>query len=160
MSDSATNAFAARLNRVAIDLILPAGLDVKAAVVLAEAMVAVGVGQAATIAVAALERDAWTSDAESLVRDMLAEHGIDVPTPHDEETEYQALLLAFGYWDLPLYNFEGPFYVRIPAWDDQGPLDRTLVTILDRRDHETTPEARSAIEQDMRTAVRLHLDAK
>jgi hypothetical protein len=25
---------------------------------------------------------------------------------------------------LPINFFEGPFYVQIPAWDDQGPLDR------------------------------------
>lgn len=154
------DAFAARLNRVAVDFILPAGLDVRAAVTLAEEMVATGAGQAATVTVAALERDALMSDAEQPVRDMLAEHGIDVPRPQDEQTEYQALLRAFGYWDLPLYNFEGPFYVRIPEWDDQGPLDRALVTMLDRRDHETTPDARSVIEQEMRATVRRHVEPR
>lgn len=62
--------------------------------------------------------------------------------------------MRFGYWDLALYNFEGPFYVQIPAGDDQGPLDRALVTMPDRRDHETTPEARAEVEQEMRDTLR------
>ena len=51
---------------------------------------------------------------------MLAEYGIRVPVPTDEDDEYRLLLTAFGYWNLPLHFFEGPFYVRIPAWEDQG----------------------------------------
>lgn len=88
---------------------------------------------------------------------MLAEHGIEVPDPNTEQDEYQILLRAFGYWNLPLHNFERPFYVQIPAWDDQGPLDRGLVTMLDQRDRETSPQARAAVEQEMRDAVRSHL---
>jgi hypothetical protein len=90
---------------------------------------------------------------------MLAEHEIRVAVPQDEDEEYQLLLTAFGYWNLPLHFFEGPFYVRIPAWDNQGPLDRTLVTSLDRRDHATSQDARLAIEHDMRAAVRAHVPA-
>ncbi len=120
-------------------------------------MVASGVGGAGTVAVATLARDSWVSDAEQPVREMLAEHGIEVSQPDDERDEYQVLLLAFGYWSLPLHNFEGPFYVQIPAWDDQGPLDRALVTMLDRRDHENTPQARAAVEQAMRDTVRSHV---
>jgi hypothetical protein len=67
------------------------------------------------------------------------------------------LLTAFGYWNLPLHFVEGPFYVRIPAWDDRGRLDRALVTLLDRRDHETSPDARQAVEDEMRAAVRAHV---
>jgi hypothetical protein len=157
VTDHATNPFEDRLHRVAVDFVLPTGLNVNMAVTLAEDMVASGVELAATVAVATLARDSLVSKAEQPVREMLAEHGIDVPQPHDEEDEYQVLLRAFGYWDLPLYNFEGPFYVQIAAWDDQRPLDRTLVTLLDRRNHETTPEARAAIEQEMRDAVRRHV---
>lgn len=153
MTDNATTTFEDRLHRVAVDFILPTGLDVNMAVALAEDMVASGVGEAATVAVAILARDTLVSEAEQPVREMLAEHGIDVPQPD----EYQVLLRAFGYWNLPLYNFEGPFYVQIPAWDDQGPLDRALVTMLDRRDNETTPQARAAVEQEMRDTVRRHV---
>jgi hypothetical protein len=160
VTDNATSAFEDRLHRVAVDFILPTGLDVNLAVTLAEDMVASGVGEAATLAVATLARDSLVSDAEQPVREMLAENGIDVPQPDDEQDEYQVLLRAFGYWDLPLYNFEGPFYVQIPAWDDQGPLDRALVIMLDRRDHETTPQVRAAVEQEMRATVRRHLSPR
>lgn len=88
------------------------------------------------------------------MRAVLAEQGIGVPKADDEESEYQALLLAFGYWNLPVHFFEGPFYARIPAWTDQGPLDRALVTLLDQRDQLTTQPERDAIEQEMRAAVR------
>ncbi|MCZ4497533.1 MAG: hypothetical protein JWQ74_86 [Marmoricola sp.] len=154
MPDNATTSFEDRLHRLAVLFILPSGLDVKVAVTLAEEMVVSGVGDSATLAVAALARDALVSDAEEPVREMLTEHGIDVPQPVDEQDEYQVLLRAFGYWDLPLHNFEGTFYVQIPAWDDQGPLDRALVMLLDRRDSETDPQARALIEQEMRNAVR------
>lgn len=154
VTGDATTAFEDRLHRVAVGFILPTGLDVNMAVALAEDMVASGVGEAATLAVATLARDSLVSDAEEPVREMLAEHGIDVPQPDNDHDRYQVLLRAFGYWDLPLYNFEGPFYVQVPAWDDQGPLDRALVTMLDRRDHETTPQARAEVEQEMRDTVR------
>jgi len=88
---------------------------------------------------------------------MLAEHGIRVPVLTSEDDGYGLLLTAFGHWNLPLHYFEGPFYVHSPAWDDQGPLDRTLITLLDRRDHETRPDARLAVEDEMRAAVRAHV---
>ena len=94
-----------------------------------------------------------------LVRAMLAEHGIEVPTAADEQSEYQLLLYAFGYWDLPIHIFEGPFYVQIPAWEAQGPLDRALVTLLDQRDHATSAAERDSVEQEMRAVVRAHVAA-
>jgi hypothetical protein len=157
VTDNASTAFEVRLHRVAVDLILPTGLDVSAAVILAEDMVASGFGEAATVAVATLARDSLVSDAEQPVREMLAEHGIEVSKPDDEQDECQILLRAFGYWNLPIYNFEGPFYFQISAWDDQGPLDRALVVMLHRRDSESTSQARAAIEQEMRETVRLHV---
>lgn len=147
----------ARLHRVAVDLIPPTGLRVERAVALAEDLVASGFSGAATVGVACLSRSALASDAEPLVRAMLAEHGIEVPIPKDENDEYQALLIAFGYWGLEIQFFEGPFYVQIPAWDDQGPLDRALVTLSDRRDNLANPGERSAVEQDMRAIVRAHV---
>jgi hypothetical protein len=150
---------AARLNRVAVAFILPTGLRVDDAVAVAEDLVASGFAGDATVEVAALSRNSPGSDAEPLVRAMLTEHGIDVPITQDEESEYRVLLRAFGYWDLPIRFFEGPFYVRIPAWDDQGPLDRALVTMLDERDHLTTPGERDAVEQKMRAVVRDNIAA-
>jgi hypothetical protein len=50
--------------------------------------------------------------------------------------------------------------LRIPAWDDQDRLDRALVTMLDKRDHLTTPAERDAVEREMRAVVREHVAAK
>lgn len=105
----------ARLRRVAVGFILPSGLRVDDAVEVAEDLVASGYMGEATIEVAALTRDSLSSDAEPLVRAMLSEHDIDVPVAQDEESEYRVLLRAFGYWELPIHFFEGPFYVRIPG---------------------------------------------
>jgi hypothetical protein len=51
-------------------------------------------------------------------------------------------------------RFEGAFYARLPEWDQQDTLDRTLVIMMDERDHETDPGRRSAIEDRMREAIR------
>ena len=67
------------------------------------------------------------------------------------------LLRAFGYLDLPLHFFEGPFYAASPAWDDQSPLDRVLYALLDKRDHLTSPAERDQVGTEMRSAVRDHL---
>lgn len=159
MSENPRPDLDARLHRVAVDFVLPTGLRVHDAVAVAEDLVASGFTGEATVEVAALSRDSLGSDAEPLVRAMLSEQGIDVPVIEDEDSEYRVLLLRFGYWDLPIHFFEGPFYVRIPAWDDQGPLDRALVTMLDQRDHLTTPAERDAIEHEMRAVVRTHVAA-
>jgi hypothetical protein len=147
----------ARLRRVAVDFILPTGPRVDDAVAVAEDLVASGSTGVATVQVAALSRTTSLSDAESLMKAMLAEHGIDLPSAEDEQSEYQTLLVAFGYWNLPIHLFEGPFYVQIPTWEDQGPLDRALVTLLDQRDHVTSPVGRDSIEEEMREVVRAHI---
>jgi hypothetical protein len=157
MSETVGSDEAARLHLVAVGFLLPDGPVIEDAVVLAEDLLASGVTGPATIAAACLKRGAIRSEAEQPIREMLAEHGINVPAPTNEDATYRALLTAFGYKNLPLRSFGGPFYVRIPAWDDQGPLDRTLVTLLDRLDHETSPDARRAVEGEMRAAVRAHV---
>lgn len=159
VTDISGRGLKARLHRVAIGFVLPDGLRVDEAVVLAEDLLASGFAGPATVAVASLERAATRSDAEQPIREMLAEHGIRVPVPVDSDAEYRLLLTAFGCWNLPLHLFEGPFYLRIPAWGDQDPLDRRLVTLLDRRDHESSPDARLSIEDEMREAVRDHIPA-
>jgi hypothetical protein len=55
---------------------------------------------------------------------------------------------------------EGPLYAQVPAWDDQGPLDRALVTLFDSRDHETTPDGRSALEEEIRAEVRRYVQPR
>jgi hypothetical protein len=159
VTESVGRELAARLHLVAVGFALRVGPSVEDAVVLAEDLLASGFSGSATVRVASLERGAIRSEAEEPIREMLAEHGIRVPVPTDEDDEYRLLLTAFGYWNLPLHFFEGPFYVRIPAWEDQEPLDRTLVTLLDRRDHETSPDARHSIEDEMRAAVRAYVPA-
>ena len=42
-----------------------------------------------------------------------------------------AVLVAFGWWDLPLRAFTSAFYGRLPPEDEQRPLDRTLAGLLD-----------------------------
>ncbi len=154
MTESLQPDLDARLHRVAVDFILPTGLRVDDAVAVAEDLVASGFIGDATVEVAALSHGSLSSDAEPLVRAMLSEHGIDVPVTQDEDSEYRVLLVAFGYWDLPIHFFEGLFYVRIPAWDDQSHLDRALVTMLDQRDHLTMPAERNSVEMEMRAVVR------
>lgn len=81
VTGSATSDFGARLHVVAIDFVVPTGGPrIDQAVALAEDLVASGFIGDATVEVAALRRDASRSDAEPLVRNMLAEHGIDLPT--------------------------------------------------------------------------------
>ena len=145
------------MHRVAVGFVLPDGPRVDEAVVLAEDLLASDFTGPATVEVAALERAAILSEAERPIREMLAEHGIHLPVPVDAEAEYRLLLTAFGLWNLPLHFFEGPFYAHVPAWDDQEPLDRRLVTLLHRWEFETTPDARLAIDDEMRAAVRAHL---
>lgn len=156
MSEPLGRELAGRLPLAAIGFILPDGPSVEEAVVLAEDLLASGFTGSATVMVASLPRGAFRSEAEQPIREMLNEHGIRMLVPTDEDDKYRLLLTAFGYWDLPVQFFEGPLYARIPAWDEQLPLDRALVTLLDRRDHETSQDARRSVEAEMRAVVRAH----
>jgi hypothetical protein len=93
------------------------GLD--EAIALAEEFVASGLGGPATLDVTSLPRGSVRSDAEPRVRAMLAEFGIDVPPAEDEAARYRLLLWMFGHMGLPIELFEGPFYARLTAWDEQ-----------------------------------------
>lgn len=149
----------ARLHRVAIDFVIPAGLHVDDAVRVAEDLVASGFEGGATLDVAILDRNSVGSDAERLVRAMLSEHGIEVQVTGEEDARYGVLLRGFGSWDLSIRYLEESFYARIPEWDDQDPLDRALVTMLDERDQLTTPAERDAVVRRMRAVVREHVAA-
>ena len=124
------------------------------AVVLAEDLVAAGYTGEATLEVACLRRDAPRSDAEPLVQSMLAEHGIDLPVPVDEDAAYELLLRAFGFWDLPVADLYVPFLNRVPAWEEQDELDRTLFLLFEELDHTTDTALKPAVVERMRVAVR------
>lgn len=112
----------------------------------------------ATTDVAALAPSAPWNEAEVPVRAMLREQGVDLPDAGFDP--YEALLRAFGFWNLPVSELEGPFYVRLPAWDEQDELQRELVLLLDQRDGASQPAVRAAIELEMRQAVRLALTSR
>lgn len=155
VNETAPTEFDARLHRLAVDLMFPvAGPRMEVAVLLAEDLVAAGYTGEATLDVASLHRDAVCSDAEPLVLRMLAEHGIDLPVPVDEEGAYELLLRAFAFWDLPVADLYIPFLNRVPAWEEQGDLDRTLLLVFEELDHTTNPALKPAVVERTRTAVR------
>jgi hypothetical protein len=133
------------------------GPRIDEAVILAEDLVVAGFAGDATVEVASLRRDAIRSDAEPLVRNMLAEHEIDLPVVEDDAAWFRVLLEAFGFWDLPLAYFYSPFLHRLPSWKEQGPLERALVRLLDDLDHATDPAKKAEVVQSMRAAVRCAL---
>ncbi|NUR99798.1 MAG: hypothetical protein HOV67_31650 [Kribbellaceae bacterium] len=122
--------------------------------VLAEDLVAAGFAGEATVDVAVLRRDTARRDAESLVRNMLAECGIEVPVPGDEDAEYRLLLRAFGFWDLPISDCGPPFLRQLRSWDQQDDLERTLIRLFGEFDHATGPTPKHEIVQRMRAVVR------
>lgn len=150
---------AERLRAVAVEVAMPTGPGLDDAITLAEDLVASGLGGSATLEVASLPRGAVRSDAEPRVRGMLTEFGIDVPSAEDEAARYRLLLWAFGHWNLPLALFEGPFYARLVAWDNQDELDRTLVRLLHERDLVSNSLGRLSIEREMRAAVKALIPA-
>jgi hypothetical protein len=152
---SAPADFGPRLHRVSVDFAIPGrGPRIDEAVVLAEDLVASGFMGDATVEVAALRRDATRSDAEPLVRNMLAQCGIDLPIPEDEDAEYRLLLEAFGFRDLPIADFYSPFLHQLASWDEQDALERTLIRLFDDLDHATDPAQKHEVVQRMRAAVR------
>lgn len=156
VDETAASEFGARLHRLAVDLTFgpPGGPRMEVAVVLAEDLVAAGFTGEATLEVGVLRRDAIRSDAEPLVRRMLTEHGIDLSLPVDEAASYELLLRAFALWDLPAADLHLPFLNRVPAWDEQDELDRTLFRLFEELDHTTNTALKPAVVERMRAAVR------
>lgn len=145
----------ARLRRAAADFVIAAGgPPIEQVVLLAEKLVAAGFGGDATVEVAALRRDAARRDAEPLVREMLAEHGFDLPAPEDDDAKFQLLLKAFGYWNLPVGDFSSAFWRRLPSWDEQDDLDRALTVLFDDLDRATNPADKAEVVDRMRAVVR------
>ena len=101
----------------------------------------------------------WSATLQP-VREMLAEHGVDVPQPGDEQDEYQVLLRALLLETCPSTTSRNRFTFRFPRGTTKGRWTGHSVTMLDRRDNETTPQARAAVEQEMRDTVRRHVPAR
>lgn len=129
-------------------------LDVEAAIAVAEALVVAGYDAPITVDVASLPRRSIRSDVEPVLRQMLVEYGLVVPPVGTREERYEAILMAFGSWNLRLSVFEGAFYERLPPWDEQQPLDRELVVLLDRIDWETDAAEVRRVEDLLRAAVK------
>ncbi len=143
-----------RLHLVATNLVLRTAPFTAAAVDLACDLLAAGMDTPSTVEVATLRRDTADRESEQVVRSMLDEQGVPQPIAGTEHERYAAIQHAFAFWGLPLADFEGPFYQRLPSWDAQGPLDRSLVVMLDERDHESDPVRRAEIEEQMREEIR------
>jgi hypothetical protein len=154
MAGHAPEALRARVHRLACVIILRDPWVVSGAVDLACDLIVAGLETPATVEVAALPRGATFRDSADVVLSMLAEHGVRIPPHETDDDGYAALRTAFAWWNLPMSRFEGAFYARLPEWDQQDTLDRTLVIMMDERDNETDPGRRKAIEDRMRRAIR------
>ena len=155
VDETARAEFGARLHRLAVDLMFPVGGPrIEDAVVLGEDLVAAGYPGQATLEVASLRRDAIRSDAEPLVRCMLAEHGIDLPVAVDDNAASELLLRAFAFWDLPVADLYVPFLNRVPTWDEQDELERTLFLLFEELDHSTDSALKPGVVERMRAVVR------
>jgi hypothetical protein len=110
------------------------------------------------VAVASLAPDETWRDAGARILEMLESLGAAVPQVEDETTAWPIVLRAFGFCDLPLGDFYGPFLRRLPAWDEQDDFERSLNLLLDELDHAGNPQAREAVVALMRAAVRGALD--
>lgn len=112
------------------------------------------VDQPTVVRVAALDPKSTRSDAQPAIREMLEELGLGIPDRLDADGRYELLRHGVGFWDIPIAIFEGPFYERIPAWDEQGTVDRALVQLLAQRDPITTPADRPAMDGRIRAVAR------
>ena len=152
--DEEPTEFSGRLKRLAVELVLEKRPAVDLAVSLASDLVAAGMDTPATVTVASLSRGTSLSEAEPALRSMLDEHGVALPALESDDDQYATIRYAFAYLNLPLADFEGPFYEQLVEWDQQGPLDRRLVRMFDERDNESRPRHKTEIESRMRKAIR------
>jgi hypothetical protein len=85
---------------------------------------------------------------------MLESLEAEVPQLPDASGAWPIVLRAFGFCDLPLADFFGPFLSRLPAWDEQDGLERALNLLLDELDHAAQLQARDVVIARMRAVVR------
>ena len=117
------------------------------------------VDQPTVARVAALDSKTTRSDAESAIREMLKELGLGTPDRLDADGRYELLRHGVGFWDIPIAIFEGPFYERLPAWREQGTVDRALVQLLDQRDRIATTTGWLDLATRIRAVARCADDA-
>ena len=103
---------------------------------------------------AALSPNETWREADPVVLAMLATLSIPIPDASDKAAEWELLLRAIGFWELPVADFYGPFLHRLPAWEEQSPMERSITRLLEELDGETTPEGKAAVVERMRAAAR------
>lgn len=131
-----------------------AGLWVDRAIDVAVQMVVDGDDREEVVAVAALAHGTSQADAIEPVTTWLTSNGIRVVAPTASETEQFALLVeAFARGGVSVEQFEGPWYVHLPAYDAQSDQQRIVTQLLDQRDHESEPMKRAAVGDAIRQAL-------
>lgn len=144
-----------RLKQLAAQVAIPElGDAVSAAIDIAVQLVAQNIEAAAIVNVAVLDPKATRSDAEPAIREMLAQLGVELPDVSSDDSRYELIRHGVGFWDLPVATLEGPFYWRLPSWDEQATVDRAIVQLLDRRDQITRLADRHPIEARIRAVAR------
>jgi hypothetical protein len=106
------------------------------------------------VAVASVSAYEARRDAGARILEMLESLGAEVPRVEDDSIAWPIVLRAFGFCDLALVDFFGPFLSRLPAWHEQDGLERSLNLLLDELDHAGEPQARAVVAARMRAAVR------
>jgi hypothetical protein len=141
-----------RLAVLAAELVLP-GLPVvpDRVIPLALDLLAADRGTPGTVEVGALAPGSTMRDAETSIRQMLAEQGIDLPESVDtEEGQYAVALWALGNGGLSVGEFSVSFYPRLPAVGQQNETDQELVLLLDNWERESDPALRRRVEAKIR----------
>jgi len=147
--------FQSRLGRLAAEVAIGCrATATEQAIALAYDLISAGLAPEAVVDVAALRPNETWREAGPVVLAMLATLRIPIPDASDEAAEWELLLRAFGFWELPVADFYGSFLHRLPAWDEQSPMERLITRLLDELDRETTPERKAAVVERMRVAVR------
>lgn len=144
----------ARLHYIATRLLWESGGWVAEAIETACALVLAGRETPATLEVCSLPARATLSDAEPLLRAMLAQQGVPAaPDRPTDDERFAYLARAFGMGVLALSDFYGEFYARLPAWDEQSPMQREVVVLLDDWEHEQDEQRKETLVAEMRAAV-------
>jgi len=145
----------ARLCRLAARIALGHRSEsVTESIALAGDLIEANIATPSVVAVACLSPDETWRDADARILEMVESLEPEVGQVEDESRAWPILLHAFGFCDLPLADFFGPFLSRLPAWDEQTGLERSLNLLLDELDHAGEPQARDVVIARMRAAVR------
>ena len=128
--------------------------SVTESIALACDLIGANVATSPVVAVACLSPGETWREAGARILEMFESLEAEVPQVEDETRTWPIVLRAFGFCDLPLADFFGPFLSRLPAWDQQDGLERSLNLLLDELDHAADPQARGVVIARMRAAVR------